>query len=85
VVKVDAEVGTTCKVDAGLTAGFMAAMFGIDPAPAMFMNEPGPQRHLQSHWPFACVTPVPEAMAPGEPTGGIEAATKSMSADVHDL
>jgi hypothetical protein len=45
VVKVAAEVGTTCMVDAGLAAGFMAAIFGIAPAPAMFMNEPAPQRH----------------------------------------
>jgi hypothetical protein len=65
VVKVEAP--GICIDDAA--GGFMAAMLGMDPEPAMTLeNEPAAQRHWQSHWPFACVTPVPEATAPGAPT-----------------
>jgi len=59
------------------TAGTAA---GAWPICAMLGNEPGAQRHEQSHAPPATIVPTPEAICPGAPTAGADAITAGAEA-----
>lgn len=64
---------TVCKVVAAIDAAGLAA-------PALFGNDPSPQRHEHAQEPSGFKVPVPFAIAPGEPTAGAAAASNLLVA-----